>query len=152
MAGVLPEDDRGGRTFSAHSKCRRRAHRAKAGAGRVPAAWLRYPQPRRRGDRSRSEFARAPGRRGGRRARAPRTTAPVTAQPRTDVPCADEQQRRTIMTQATADQGELFPQALAPATRPTPYPLYPRLRESPVSLQDDGTYVASTPAEIAELL
>ena len=56
------------------------------------------------------------------------------------------------MTQASADQGELFAQVLDPANRPDPYPLYARLRESPVSLQDDGTYVVSTHAEIAELL
>ena len=56
------------------------------------------------------------------------------------------------MTQATADQGELFAQVLDPANRADPYPLYARLRESPVSLQDDGTYVVSTHAEIAELL
>ena len=55
------------------------------------------------------------------------------------------------MTQASADQGELFAQVLGPANRPDPYPLYARLRESPVSLQDDGTYVVSTHAEIAEL-
>ena len=43
------------------------------------------------------------------------------------------------MTQTSADQGELFAQVLDPANRPDPYPLYARLRESPVSLQDDGT-------------
>src|SRR5215216_2726125 len=152
VAGVLPEDDRRGRTVSAQSKCCRRAHRAKAGAGRLPAAWLRYPQPRRRSDRSRSEFARASGRRGGRRARAPRTTAPVTAQPRTDVPCADEQQRRTIMTQASADQWELFAQILDPANRPNPYPLYARLRETPVAVLADGFFAVSSYADIAALL
>jgi cytochrome P450 len=56
------------------------------------------------------------------------------------------------MTQATVDQGDLFAQVLDPANRPDPYPLYARLRESPVSLQDDGTYVVSTHAEIATLL
>ena len=56
------------------------------------------------------------------------------------------------MTQASADQGELFAQVLDTANRPDPYPLYTRLRESPVSLQDDGTYVVSTYAEISLLL
>jgi cytochrome P450 len=56
------------------------------------------------------------------------------------------------MTQATVDQGDLFAQVLDPANRPDPYPLYARLRESPVSLQDDGTYVVSTHAGIATLL
>jgi cytochrome P450 len=56
------------------------------------------------------------------------------------------------MTQATVGQGDLFAQILDPANRPDPYPLYARLRERPVSLQDDGTYVVSTHAEIATLL
>ena len=56
------------------------------------------------------------------------------------------------MTQASADQGELFALVLDPANRPDPYALYARLRESPVSLQDDGTYVVSTYAEISLLL
>ena len=43
-------------------------------------------------------------------------------------------------------------QVLDPANRPNPYPLYARLRETPVSLQADGTYVVSTYAEIAALL
>jgi cytochrome P450 len=64
----------------------------------------------------------------------------------------DEQRRRTIMPQTTTDQGDLFAQVLDPANRPDPYSLYARLRESPVSLQGDGTYVVSTYAEIATLL
>jgi cytochrome P450 len=56
------------------------------------------------------------------------------------------------MTQTTPDQGDLFAQVLDPANRPDPYSLYARLRESPVSLQGDGTYVISTYAEIAALL
>jgi cytochrome P450 len=64
----------------------------------------------------------------------------------------DERRRRTIMPQSTTDQGALFAQVLDPANRPDPYPLYARLRESPVSLQGNGTHVVSTYAEIATLL
>jgi cytochrome P450 len=46
----------------------------------------------------------------------------------------------------------LFAQVLDPKHRANPYPLYARLRETPVSRQDDGTYVVSTYAEIAALL
>jgi cytochrome P450 len=56
------------------------------------------------------------------------------------------------MPDKTVDRGVLFAGALDPANRPDPYPLYARLRESPVSLQDDGTYVVSTHAEISRLL
>ena len=47
---------------------------------------------------------------------------------------------------------ELFAQILDPANRPNPYPLYARLRETPVSPQADGTYVVSTYREITALL
>jgi cytochrome P450 len=56
------------------------------------------------------------------------------------------------LPQTTTDQGDLFAQVVDPANRPDPYPLYARLRESPVSLQGDGTHVVSTHAEIATLL
>ena len=51
------------------------------------------------------------------------------------------------MSQMTTDRGDLFARVLDPANRPDPYPLYDRLREPPVSLQDDGTYVVSTHAD-----
>src|SRR5918993_4006223 len=56
------------------------------------------------------------------------------------------------MSQTTTDRGTLFAWVLDPANRPDPYPLYDRLREAPVSLQDDGTYVVSTHADISCLL
>jgi cytochrome P450 len=56
------------------------------------------------------------------------------------------------MTQTHLAQGKLFAQVLDPANRPNPYPLYARLRETPVSLQEDGTYVVSTYREIVALL
>ena len=46
----------------------------------------------------------------------------------------------------------LFAQVLDHANRANPYPLYARLRETPVVLEDDGTYVISTYAEIRGLL
>ncbi len=46
----------------------------------------------------------------------------------------------------------LFAQVLDPASRADPYPLYARLRETPVVRQDDGTYIVSTYAEIRSLL
>jgi cytochrome P450 len=51
-----------------------------------------------------------------------------------------------------AETGGLFAQVLDPANRPDPYPLYARLRETPVCQQDDGVYVVSGYAEIATLL
>ncbi|GJE18913.1 cytochrome P450 [Methylobacterium marchantiae] len=48
--------------------------------------------------------------------------------------------------------GRLFEAVKDEANRADPYPLYARLRETPVSRQDDGTYVASTHAAIASLL
>jgi cytochrome P450 len=56
------------------------------------------------------------------------------------------------MTQTTLAQSELFAQVRDPANRPNPYPLFARLREAPVSLQADGTYVVSTYREIVALL
>ena len=56
------------------------------------------------------------------------------------------------MTQTPVAPGNLFAQVLDPASRANPYPLYPRLRETPVSLQEDGTYVVSTYREISLLL
>ncbi|RVU15442.1 cytochrome P450 [Methylobacterium oryzihabitans] len=46
----------------------------------------------------------------------------------------------------------LFAQVLDPAHRADPYPLYEALRRSPVSRQDDGTWVVSSHAAIARLL
>ena len=57
------------------------------------------------------------------------------------------------MTQApVVPAGKLFVQILDPASRANPYPLYARLRETPVSVQEDGTYVGSTYREISLLL
>jgi cytochrome P450 len=56
------------------------------------------------------------------------------------------------MTQAPVAPGKLFAQVLDPASRANPYPFYARLRETPVSLQEDGTYVVSTYREISVLL
>src|SRR5215467_14919270 len=49
-------------------------------------------------------------------------------------------------------QGKLFEQILNPANRHNPYPLYAQLRETPISQQEDGTYVVSTYREIEALL
>jgi cytochrome P450 len=64
----------------------------------------------------------------------------------------DEQRRRKIMARTIRERGNLFARVLDSANRPDPYPLYARLREAPVTLQNDGTYVVSTHAEIARLL
>ncbi|WP_019904173.1 cytochrome P450 [Methylobacterium sp. 77] len=48
--------------------------------------------------------------------------------------------------------GSLFEAVKDEANRADPYPLYARLRETPVSRQDDGTYVVSTHAAITSLL
>jgi cytochrome P450 len=50
------------------------------------------------------------------------------------------------------NQGKLFEQILNPANRHNPYPLYTKLRETPISQQEDGTYVVSTYREIEALL
>jgi cytochrome P450 len=46
----------------------------------------------------------------------------------------------------------IFAQVLDRANRADPYPLYARLRETPVVREDDGTYIVSTYAEIRSLL
>ncbi len=46
----------------------------------------------------------------------------------------------------------LLQQVLDPDNRSNPYPLYAELRRTPVSLQEDGTYVVSTYRETAQLL
>ncbi|WP_336487932.1 cytochrome P450 [Methylobacterium nigriterrae] len=46
----------------------------------------------------------------------------------------------------------LLDQIKDPKNRADPYPLFARLRESPVSRQHDGTYVAATHASVASLL
>jgi cytochrome P450 len=56
------------------------------------------------------------------------------------------------MTQIAIDSRNLFAQVLEPASRANPYPLYARLRETPVSLQANGMYVVSTYQEISLLL
>ena len=56
------------------------------------------------------------------------------------------------MAQSVMTPSDVFAQVLQPANRDNPYPLYARLRERPVSLQADGTYVVSTYREIAALL
>ncbi len=50
------------------------------------------------------------------------------------------------------NHGKLFEEILKPANRPNPYPLYSQLRATPVSKQEDGTYVVSTYCEIVSLL
>jgi cytochrome P450 len=52
----------------------------------------------------------------------------------------------------TTTTSTLFRQAVDPANRADPYPLYAELRRTPVSLQDDGTYVISTYRETGQLL
>jgi len=49
-------------------------------------------------------------------------------------------------------ENTLFAQVLDRANRADPYPLYARLRETPVVREDDGTYIVSTYAEIRGLL
>jgi cytochrome P450 len=56
------------------------------------------------------------------------------------------------MASSVAAHGDLFAQVLQPASRANPYPLYARLREQPVTVQPDGTYVVSTYREITLLL
>jgi cytochrome P450 len=46
----------------------------------------------------------------------------------------------------------LFSQVLAPSSRPDPYPLYARLRESPIVRQRDGSFVASSHSAVRSLL
>ena len=56
------------------------------------------------------------------------------------------------MAQATETAAELFAQILDPANRPNPYPLYARLRETPVAPLADGFFAVSSYADIAALL
>jgi cytochrome P450 len=56
------------------------------------------------------------------------------------------------MASSVAAPGDLFAQVVQPDHRANPYPLYARLREQPISLQADGTYVVSTYREINLLL
>ena len=57
-----------------------------------------------------------------------------------------------MMLQATETAADLFAQILDPVNRPNPYPLYARLRETPVALLRDGFFAVSTYAAIAALL
>ena len=50
------------------------------------------------------------------------------------------------------NKGKLFEEILKQVNRPNPYPLYSELRATPVSKQEDGTYVVSTYREILSLL
>src|SRR5215475_8219213 len=56
------------------------------------------------------------------------------------------------MASSVAAPGDLFAQVLQPDHRANPYPFYARLREQPVSVQADGTYVVSSYREITLLL
>jgi cytochrome P450 len=56
------------------------------------------------------------------------------------------------MTQMTETAAELFAQILDPANRPDPYPLYARLRETPVAPLADGYFAVSNYADVAALL
>jgi cytochrome P450 len=56
------------------------------------------------------------------------------------------------MTQMTETAAELFAQILDPANRPNPYPLYARLRETPVAPLADGYFAVSNYADVAALL
>jgi cytochrome P450 len=49
-------------------------------------------------------------------------------------------------------QPSIYQQVLDPAHRADPYPLYAELRKTPVTREDDGTYVVSTYDEIFALL
>jgi cytochrome P450 len=57
-----------------------------------------------------------------------------------------------MMPQATETAADLFAQILDPVNRPNPYPLYARLRETPVALLADGFFAVSSYAAIAALL
>ena len=48
--------------------------------------------------------------------------------------------------------GDVFAEVLQPDHRANPYPLFDRLREHPISVRPDGTYVVSTYREITLLL
>jgi cytochrome P450 len=56
------------------------------------------------------------------------------------------------MRQATETAADLFARILDPVNRPDPYPLYARLRETPVAPLADGFFAVSSYADIAALL
>jgi cytochrome P450 len=56
------------------------------------------------------------------------------------------------MLQATETAADLFTQILEPVNRPIPYPLYARLRETPVAPLADGFFPVSRYAAVAALL
>ncbi len=56
------------------------------------------------------------------------------------------------MPQVTETAADLFALILDPANRPNPYPLYARLRETPVAPLADGFFAVSRYADIAALL
>jgi cytochrome P450 len=56
------------------------------------------------------------------------------------------------MPQLTETAADLFTQILDPVNRPNPYPLYARLRETPVVPLADGFFAVSSYADIAALL
>jgi cytochrome P450 len=56
------------------------------------------------------------------------------------------------MATSVVGPSDVFAQVLQPENRANPYPLYARLREQPISVQPDGTYVVSTYREISLLL
>jgi cytochrome P450 len=56
------------------------------------------------------------------------------------------------MAQVTESAADLFAQILDPANRPNPYPIYARLRETPVAPLADGFFAVSSYADIAALL
>jgi cytochrome P450 len=56
------------------------------------------------------------------------------------------------MPQVTESAADLFTQILDPANRSNPYPLYARLRETPVAPLADGFFAVSRYADIAALL
>ena len=56
------------------------------------------------------------------------------------------------MLQATETAADLFTQILDPANRPNPYPLYARLRETPIAPLADGFFAVSSYAAISSLL
>src|SRR5215204_3515124 len=60
--------------------------------------------------------------------------------------------RRTFMPHVTETAADLFAQILDSANRPNPYPLYARLRETPVAPLADGFFAVSSYADIAALL
>jgi len=56
------------------------------------------------------------------------------------------------MAQVTETAADLFEQILDPINRPNPYPLYARLRKTPVAPLADGFFAVSSYADVAALL